>query len=174
MTPKINVPFLNFLQKRMFKGEAHDETGAVGVLRIVGECAIHQHDNTAAKEQSETKSLGKHIELGELLEDEVGLVGRYAGACVFDGEFRRISSGFDTHGYATLGGGVEGIDEQFCEGDEQMMTVGLNGQFIVHMTVELHLCGMGYQTAGVLKCLARHVVAANGVCQTDGLPALNQ
>ena len=69
---------------------------------------------------------------------------------------------------------MEGIDKQFGEYDEQMMAVGLDGQRIIYLTIELHLCGMGDQTAGVLKSLARHVVAANGVCQTDGLSALDQ
>lgn len=54
----------------MSHGEADDEAAAVGVLAVERERAVHQHDDTATKEQSETKSLGEHIELGELLEDE--------------------------------------------------------------------------------------------------------
>ena len=60
----------------LFEGEFEHEAASVGVLGIKGERASHQLYHTAAKEESETKSFSEHIDLGELLEYEVGLVCR--------------------------------------------------------------------------------------------------
>ena len=154
--------------------EAHDETTAVGVLGVEREGTIHQHDNTATKEQTKAKPFCEHINLGEFLKDEVGLVGWNARSCVFDSEVYNIVSSFDAHGDAALVGEVEGIDEQLCEDDEQMVTVGLNGQFIIHMAVKVHLYSMGYQTAGGFEGFVCQHIATHGFVCDNGLTALDK
>ena len=158
----------------MVQWKAHDETTTAGVLGVEREGAVHQHDNTAAKEQAEAKPFGEHINFGEFIKDEVGLVGWNAWSCVFDDEVHNIVSGFDTQGDAALVGEVEGIDEQLCEDDEQMVTVGLNGQFIIYMAIKVHLYGMRYQTVGGFEgFVCQHIAAHDFVCD-DGLTALDK
>ena len=69
---------------------------------------------------------------------------------------------------------MKGIDKQLREGDEQMMTVSPNGQFIAHMTVEVHFRCMGHQTAGIFESHACQSVAAYDVIGTDSLTALDK
>ena len=69
---------------------------------------------------------------------------------------------------------MEGIDEQFGEYHEQVMAIGLDGQFIAHMAVEVHLCSMGEQAAGAVEGFAGQIVAADGVVGADGLLALDE
>ena len=158
----------------MVQWKAHDETTATSVLGVEREGSVHQHDDTAAKEQAETKPLCEHIDFGEFLKDEVGLVGWNARTRVLDGEVHDIVSGFDAHGDAALAGEVEGVDEQLCEDDEQVMTVGLKGQFIAHMAVKMHLHGMWHQTAGCFDGFVCQHIAAHGFVDDDGLTALDK
>ena len=91
--------------------EAHDEATAPRVLGVECEGAIHQHDDTTAKEQSKTKTFREHINLSELFENEVSLVGRNTKTRVFDGEVHITFGSFDTHGQTALASEVQGIDE---------------------------------------------------------------
>ena len=107
--------------------KAHDETTTTGVLGVEREGAVHQHDDTTAKEQTKTKTFCEHIDFSEFIKDEVGLFGWNTRSCVFDDEVHNIISGFDAQGDAAFAGEMEGIDEQLCEDNEQVVTVGLNG-----------------------------------------------
>ena len=121
----------------LFEGEFEHEAATAGVLGIKGERASYQLYHTAAKEESEAKSFCEHIDLGELLEYEVGLVCRDTRTCILDGESYMGVIGIDTHGDAALCREMESIEEQLCEGDVQMVGVGLNGKRIRQMALSM-------------------------------------
>ena len=119
----------------MTKGEFKHEAASFGVLGIKREMTSQQLYYTTAKEESEAKSFGEHIDLGELLENKVGLVWRDTRSCILNGEAHMIVIVIDTHGDAALWREMEGIEEQLCEYDEQMVTIGLNGKHLGQMAL---------------------------------------
>lgn len=158
----------------LFEGEFEHEAASVGVLGIKGERASHQLYHTAAKEESEAKSFSEHIDLGELLEYEVGFVCRDTRTCILDGEAYMGVIGIDTHGDAALCREMEGIEEQLCEDDVQMVGVGLNGKRIRQMALHVHLSGMGDEVACTLIGLTGQLVAADGIVGADRLVAFDE
>ena len=137
----------------MMMRQLQDEATAVLVLCVKRKTAPHELDDAAAKEESATKSIGEHVELGEFFKNEVGLVCRNTGARVFYGEEHGLVSGIDTHGDTALTGKVKGIEKQLSEHDEQMMAVGIDSDSISNMTVQAHLGSRSNQTAGIVKGL---------------------
>lgn len=143
-------------------------------MGIEGEAAAHELDDALTKEQTEAKALGEHIDLGEFVEDKVGLVGRDAKPRVFYGEKHLGVGGFDTHGDTALAGKVEGIEKQLGKDNEQMMAVSLDGEFIGDATIQTHLSIMSNQTACIVKGLTSHFDAVDRIAGADHLMALDE
>ena len=143
-------------------------------MGIKGERASHQLYHTAAKEESEAKSFSEHIDLGELLEDKVGLVFRDTRTCVLNDEAHMGIIGIDTHGDTAFSREMEGIEEQFCEGDEQVVSIGLDGKLIRQTALHTHLSGMCNDAARILIGLMGQLVAADGIVGADGLVAFDE
>ena len=158
----------------LFEGEFKHEAATAGVLGVKSERASHQFYHTAAKEESETKSFSEHIDLGELLEYEVGFVCRDTRTCILDGEAYMGIIGIDTHGDAALSREMEGIEEQFCESDEQMVGVGLDGKIIRQTALHTHLSCMCNDAACILIGLMGQLVAADGIVGADRLVAFDE
>ena len=69
---------------------------------------------------------------------------------------------------------MEGIEEQLCEDDVQMVGVGLNSKRIRQMALHVHLSSMGDEVACTLIGLTGQLVAADGIVGADRLVAFDE
>lgn len=152
----------------------HYETAAAGVFGVKRKAATHELNDTTAKEQTESQTLGEHINLCEFFKYKIRFVGRDAWPCVFNGEEQVVAGCFDTHDDTALIGEMEGIKEQLGENDEQVMAVGLDCESIRDTTVQGHHCGMGDETACPVKGLSGQFTATDSVVGADGLMSFDE
>lgn len=126
-------------------GHCEDESCACVVACVEVDVSTEGYCNEVADVESKSESWAVLVEFLEVFEDDLGLIGRNAWACVGHDELYAVLSDVMCHveGDGACGGVLAGVGEQVVEHLSDALTVGAEHQSFFHGLISV--CHVGRQ-----------------------------